>query len=355
MGNLVTLRNKLLKNSTINTTSQMSQSKIFGKSSVVMTPVPIINAALSADVDGGLQSGVLMLAAPSKHFKTGFMLLMASSFIKKYAEDAIILFYDSEFGSTTSGINSWGLDMDNIVHTPITCIEEFRHDIMVQLKELNRDDKVIIVVDSVGNLASLKEITDAEEGSNKADMTRAKVLKSLFRMVTPHLTIKDIPMIVVNHTYKEQTMYPRDIVSGGTGAYYSSQDIWIIGRNQDKNQTTKEINGYKFNIKIEKSRSVKEGSIFPVNVMFNDGIQKWSGMSDLALELGIISSTKKGYVAPIDQTTGEVLINEAVKESTVEGDDKFWANIMKNTDFKERIRNKYALSDITMIKDDIFE
>ena len=81
-------------------------------------------------------------------------------------------------------------------------------------------------------------------------MSRAKQMKSLFRMVTPHLNLKDIPLIAVNHTYKEIGLYPKDIVSGGTGAYYSADAIWIIGRQQEKDGA--EIAGYNFVINIEK-------------------------------------------------------------------------------------------------------
>jgi hypothetical protein len=86
---------------------------------------------------------------------------------------------------------------------------------MAQLSNIERGDHLIIIVDSVGNLASKKEVEDALDGKSVADMSRAKQLKSLFRMITPHLTLKDIPMIVVNHTYKEIGLYPKDIVSGG--------------------------------------------------------------------------------------------------------------------------------------------
>ncbi|MEK9700023.1 MAG: hypothetical protein VW270_29860, partial [Candidatus Poseidoniales archaeon] len=85
-------------------------------------------------------------------------------------------------------------------------------------------DKVIIIIDSIGNLASKKEVEDALDGKSVADMSRAKQMKSLFRMVTPHLTMKDIPMVVVNHTYKEIGMFPKDIVGGGTGSYYSADN-----------------------------------------------------------------------------------------------------------------------------------
>jgi len=38
----------------------------------------MVNVALSGDPDGGLSSGLTVLAGPSKHFKTSFALLMAS-------------------------------------------------------------------------------------------------------------------------------------------------------------------------------------------------------------------------------------------------------------------------------------
>ena len=75
-------------------------------------------------------------------------------------------------------------------------------------------------------------------------------------MITPYLTMKDVPMVVVNHTYMEIGMFPKAVVSGGTGIYYSADTIWILGRQQDKDGT--EIKGYHFIINVEKSRYVKE-------------------------------------------------------------------------------------------------
>jgi RecA/RadA recombinase len=181
---------------------------------MIQTEVPMVNVALSGSLDGGFTSGLTMLAGPSKHFKTAFALLFAASYLKKY-KDAVVLFYDSEFGTPQKYFETFGIDQDRVLHTPITDVEELKHDIMNQLQGLGKDDKVIIVLDSIGNLASKKEIDDTLEGKTVADMTRAKQIKSLFRMVTPHLTIKDVPMIVVNHTYMEMGLYPKAIVSGG--------------------------------------------------------------------------------------------------------------------------------------------
>src|SRR5665213_2115355 len=196
----MSLADRLLKNSTIADTAMISDSKIYGKRDMITTPVPMINVALSGRVDGGLTPGLTVLAGPSKHFKSAFSLLLGAAFLAKYP-DGILLFYDSEFGTPQNYFSAFGIDMDRVIHTPITDVEILKHDIMKQINEINRDDHVCIIIDSIGNLASKKEVDDALEGKNVADMSRAKAFKSLFRMVTPHLTIKDIPLVVVNHTY----------------------------------------------------------------------------------------------------------------------------------------------------------
>ena len=261
---------KLKKSSTIKESSILSKSKFFTEKDMIQTDVPMVNVALSGNLEGGLVPGLTMFAGPSKHFKTAFALLMASSYLKKY-KDAVVLFYDSEFGTPQSYFDTFNIDKEKVLHTPITDVEQLKHDLMNQLQNIEKTDHVIVILDSIGNLASKKEVDDATDGRSVADMSRAKQMKSLFRMVTPHLTIKDIPMVVVNHTYKEIGMFPKDIVGGGTGSYYSADTIWILGRQQEKTGT--EITGYNFIINVEKSRFVREKSKIPVAVSFNGGIQ----------------------------------------------------------------------------------
>lgn len=208
------LLEKLRKNSTIKDTSVLANSKFFAKKDMIPTSIPVINVALSGRLDGGLTPGLTMWAGPSKHFKTAFSLLMAKAYLDKY-EDGVVLFYDSEFGTPQSYFDSFGIDTARVIHTPITDVEQLKFDVMLQLNNIERGEHVIIVIDSIGNLASKKEVEDALDGKSVADMSRAKQMKSLFRMVTPHLTMKDIPMVVVNHTYKEIGLYPKDIVGGG--------------------------------------------------------------------------------------------------------------------------------------------
>jgi RecA/RadA recombinase len=289
-----------------------------------------------------------MLAGPSKHFKTGFSLLLASSFLKKYP-DGIILFYDSEFGTPQSYFETFNIPLDSVVHTPITDIEELKFDIMAQMKELSREDHIMIVIDSIGNLASKKEVEDALNEKSVADMSRAKQLKSLFRMITPHLTLKDIPMAVINHTYKTMELYARDIVGGGTGSYYGSDNIWILGRQQDKDD--KEIKGYHFVINVEKSRYVKEKSKIPITISYDGGINRWSGLLDVALDGGYIVKPKVGWYATVDKETGEVK-QPSVRAADIANNKEFWMNMFKTTDFAKYIENRYKMSMSAMLDDE---
>ncbi len=334
----MSLLEKLKKNTTIKDSEILSKSKFFTEKDMVPTSVPMVNVALSGSLDGGLSPGLTMWAGPSKHFKTAFSLLMAKSYMDKYPE-AVLLFYDSEFGTPVKYFETFEIDMNRVLHTPLTDIEQLKFDIMQQLQEIQRGDKLIIVLDSIGNLASKKEVEDALEQKSVADMSRAKQVKSLFRMVTPHLNLKDIPMVVVNHTYKEIGMFPKDIVGGGTGSYYSADNIYIIGRQQEKDGT--EITGYNFIINVEKSRYVREKSKIPVAVSFEGGIQKYSGLLDVAMEGGFVVKPTNGWYAMVDKETGES--GDKVRFDATQTAD-FMEPLLANKEFKEFVKQKYGIA-----------
>jgi RecA/RadA recombinase len=334
----MSILDKIKKNSSIKESAILSKSKFFTQKDMIPTSVPIINVALSGRLDGGLTPGLTMWAGPSKHFKTAFSLLMAKSYLEKY-DDAALLFYDSEFGTPQSYFDSFGIDTDRVLHTPLTDIEQLKFDIMQQLTSLERDDKLIIVIDSIGNLASKKEVEDALEGKSVADMSRAKQVKSLFRMVTPHLTMKDVPMIVVNHTYMEIGMFPKAIVGGGTGSYYSADNIFILGRQQEKEGT--EVVGYNFIINVEKSRYVKEKSKIPVSVSFDGGISRWSGLLDIALDGGFVVKPSNGWYSKVDDDGVIEDKKYRIKETDTA---TFWTPILKSKKFQKFVTDKYQIA-----------
>ena len=338
----MSIMDKLKQNSKLKATEVLSESKFFNEKDQTQTDVPMVNVALSGSVDGGLSSGLIVLAGPSKHFKTSFALMMASSYLKKH-KDAVMLFYDSEFGSPQAYFEQFDIDTSRVLHTPITNVEELKFDLIGQLDGMDRKDNVIVVIDSIGNLASKKEMEDTMNEKSVADMSRAKALKGLFRMATPYLAMKNIPLLAVNHTYLEIGLFPKAIVGGGTGIYYSADNIWILGRRQNKTGT--EVTGYDFIINVEKSRYVKEKSKIPVSVSWEGGIEKYSGLLEVAMAGGYVTKPNAGWY----QRAGEeskVRMAETLKE-------EFWQPIFNDTDFKEFIKKQYTIGHKDMVELDI--
>lgn len=316
----------------------LAESSLFNEKDLVQTPIPIINAAFSGKLDGGIVSGLTVAAGPSKHYKSLLGLTCVGSYLRKYEkEGAVCLFYDSEFGISSEYLKENGVNPEMVIHIPIMNIEELKFDIMKRLEQIERKDKVIIFIDSIGNLASKKEVDDALEEKSVADMTRAKQNKSLFRMITPHLTTKDIPCFAIAHVYDTQEIYSRKVVSGGTGIYYSANTIFIIGRSQEKDGT--EVVGWNFTLNIEKSRFVKEKSKLTFQVLYDGGIDKYSGLLELALESGHFVKNGNRYQV-VDFSTGEL------KEEKIWGKDlgpKEYEPLLKDKKFLEFVANKFTL------------
>ena len=322
--------------------SVLEDSKILNNKDFITTSIPAINLALSGRLDGGFKPGLMMIAGPSKHFKTLFMLFLMKEYLDKYPQ-AVAVLYDAEFGAALEYFASLDIDPKRVVHSPITDVEQLKSEIMNLLTSIERGEKVFIALDSVGNLASAKEVQDALDSKQVADMTRAKALKSLGRMITPHLNIKDIPMVVVNHTYQTMEMFSKAVVGGGTGLMYSSDDVWIIGRQQEKETSgEKKLIGWNFIINIEKSRSVNEKSKIPVTVIKGAGIYKYSAILDLALDSGHITKpANKTYELTSDGTI--------VKEKDI---DVILKRLMTDVSFNEYVETKYKLSSSKLVNSD---
>ena len=325
----------------------LASSPFFGEKDQASTGIPIIDTALSGHLDGGLAAGLTFLAGPSKHFKSLLGLIMVAAYMKKHPE-AVCLFYDSEFGITPDYIEANGIDTSRVIHIPIEHLEQLKFDISKRLEEIKKGDKVIIFIDSVGNLASKKEVEDALDEKSVADMSRARVMKSLWRIVTPHLTIKDIPCVAINHTYQTMEMFSKAVMSGGTGGMYSANQVFIIGKAQEKDG--KDLLGWYFTINIEKSRSVKEKSKFTFLITYEKGIARYSGLLDLALEIGLVNKPKQGWYCSVDPETGEVSKN--YRESDLLTNKEFWEPILANPTFKEFVTSKFSVSNGSLIQDD---
>jgi hypothetical protein len=148
-------------------------------------------------------------------------------------------------------------------------------------------------------------------------------------------------------------VFENGVITHNTGSYYSADNIYIIGRQQEKTGT--EITGYNFIINVEKSRHVREKSKIPVEVSFTGGISRWSGLLDIALESGHVIKPSNGWYSRVNGETGEI---EDKKWRQKDTDSKeFWMEVLQDKTFTDWIKNRYQVAHGNMLTetDDVSE
>ena len=209
------LISKIIKNSGVSLANVYADSEFINSTEeFAPTEIPMLNVALSGKWDGGVSSGITILAGPSKMGKTFIGLILVKAYLDKYP-DSVCLFVDTEFGAGKAYFERLHIDTNRVVHMPIKNVEEAKFALANVYDKMERGEKVITFFDSLGNLASKKEMDDAIDGKSVQDMTRAKQIKSLFRILTPYINLLGVPFIGVNHTYMTTDFFPTQVMGGG--------------------------------------------------------------------------------------------------------------------------------------------
>lgn len=167
--------------------------------------------------------------------------------------------------------------------------------------------------------------------------------------VTP---VGKMPVYDVTVDGAEHYLLENGVVTHNTAVTYSANQIFVITKSQEK-ATNGDLDGWNFNITIHKSRTVREKSKFSMRVMYGDGIKKYSGILDLAVDSGLVQKPKKGYYQLVDETTGE-LFGKEVKEKATETDE-FLGYVLKSEKFKSWVRDTFKLSATSLISADAIE
>lgn len=180
----------------------------------------ILNACMTGSLFRGIPNNrSVCVSGPSGVGKTYLILNMCREAQKM---GYFIVFYDSENAVDEDLATNFGIDLNLFRYEPVQTVQEFRSNVtsMVDLlieqkKEGNEIPKILIALDSAGNLATQKEIDDAKSYSDKSDMSRAKVMKSIFRILMSKLGIINGSFLFSNHVYSSLDMYAQTIQSGG--------------------------------------------------------------------------------------------------------------------------------------------
>ena len=241
-----------------------------------------LNAVFSGDLFGGIPNNrTICLAGDSGTGKTFLLLNMVA---KAQEMGYYVVYYDTEGAVDVDNIQSFGVNPERFDHQPVSDIAKFRTSITTLVKKMMEAKqakmtlpKIMICLDSLGMLATTKEIDDAISGNTAADMTRAKSIRSLFRIITSDLTGLGIPFVFTNHTYASTGMFPTVNLSGGGGLIYSASVILALSKAQIKEGTVQ--TGIIVTVKTLKNRF---GKPIPIkfHIRWDKGMNPYIGMEE---------------------------------------------------------------------------
>jgi len=267
----------------------------------------VLNAVMgNGDIYSGLPIGKrVCVAGPSSTAKSFFVAHVVKSFLDE-DKDNNVIFFESEGSSISEMADNLGIDKSRVIILPVTTVEEFRTQVVNVLdgileeqkekKEKVNKSKYLVCLDSIGMLGSQKEYQDAVDDKQTVDMTRAKAVKSVFRLITLKLSLAKTSLIVVAHTYDTMEMFSKKKVSGGTGLDYAA-DVTLILTKAKQKEGTEHI-GANITCNVEKSRYIPEGTKVKVQILFKKGLSKYSSLVEMAYEYGVFKKEGISFILP---------------------------------------------------------
>jgi len=256
----------------------------------------ILNALLSGSIYKGLPSNkITAFAGESATGKTFFLLGIVKQFLIDNPTGGV-LYFESESALTHDMIEEREIDSTRFIQLPVATIQDFAQQASrVVDKHIEKSEApLLLCLDSLGMLSTAKEVEDITDGANKVDMTKARIVKGTFRVLTLKLAKAGIPLLVTNHTYKQiGTMFPQDIMGGGSGLQYAASTIIFLSRRKEKIGT--DIIGNIIHCKTFKSRLTKENKKVDVLLTYDEGLSRYYGLLELAEEAGIFKKVATRY------------------------------------------------------------
>ena len=264
----------------------------------------IFNAVVSGSIYGGIpRNKITALAGESSTGKTYFCLGIVQHFLESDPDSGVI-YFESESALSKELIESRSIDSSRMLIVPITTVQEFRTQaIRILDKYLQQDERkpLMFVLDSLGMLSTTKEIEDSEAGKETRDMTRAQIVKSIFRVLTLKLGKANVPLIVTNHTYDVVGSYiPTKEMGGGSGLKYAASTIIYLSKKKEKDKT--EVVGNLIKAKTAKSRLTKENSEITTRLFYDErGLDRYYGLLELGEKYGVFE--RKGNRIVVGDST----------------------------------------------------
>ena len=286
----------------------------------------IFNALLSGSIYGGIPNNkITAIAGETSTGKTFFCLGMVQHFLESNP-DAGVIYFESESAISKQMIEDRGIDSNRMLLVPVTTVQEFRLQaikILDKYIEQSAEERkpLMFVLDSLGMLSTTKEVEDSEAGKETRDMTRAQVVKSIFRVLTLKLGKANVPLIVTNHTYDVVGAYiPTKEMGGGSGLKYAASTIVYLSKKKEKDG--KEIIGNIIKCKTAKSRLTKENSSVETRLFYDRGLDRYYGLLELGEKHGVLERKGNRFIIGESSVYPSAILKDPDKYFTEELMDK---------------------------------
>ena len=300
----------------------------------------ILNALISGSIFGGIpRNRSTMFAGKSGVGKSYFLLSCAKQFLIDNPTGRV-MYFDTEFALERSMVAKRDIDTNRFHIVQVDTLEDFRTkavkllDGYLALPEKNRTP-IMLCLDSLSNLPTKKEVEDAASGSDKRDMTKSQVIRSIFRVITAKLGNANIPLLIANHVYDAMDMYSPVVISGGGGAIYAASTILTLNKSKHKEGT--EVIGGIIRATAYKSRYTKQDQKVEMLLDYNSGLDRFWGILEIAEKFGVV---KKLNVRTYELPNGEKVGSKELRENTAK---YFTMDILQKVD--DCARKQFALGE----------
>lgn len=316
-----------------------------------------MNLMLSGKWDGGVPAGKLTMFAGEKGSSKTLNMLEAVKSLQTTYPDSTVIYVDAEHAQEDDTMKSHGIDTSRLIYIPLSRIDDedkelsLMYNISNIANDIEKADKVLMCVDSIGVLTTGRTVNNAQSGNTAKDMSINSEKKKFVNMLLEMAGMKMIPIILINHVYDSVGGFSSDPkqVAGGSVLFLPSQVILISSKAKMNNDSdfvneasaTKEQTGNIFTAYVFKGRLSKERSKARFGIHYKHGFLKYFGLVDYALEGGYIEESKDGR-ATVYNISGNPDVKASKKTCCLPENYPFWETLFSTTDFGDYLNALFA-------------
>ena len=256
----------------------------------------VLNKIISGSFSRGIPQGRLIsFTGPSG---TGKSFLACNAMREAQKQGAHIVVLDSENALDDDFVSGIGVDPNNnYSYISVDTIPQVKKVVSTFLqgykKEYGDDPdapKVLFVIDSLDMLITETEGENFKKGITKGDQgQRNKQLKAMLREFVQAIKRPNISMVITSQVYKNQDQ------TNGEGVWivsdavrFSLSQIILLTKLKLRDKETRETHGIRMKCEGFKTRFTKPFQVITLEVPYDEGMNPFNGLIDVAINLGVI-------------------------------------------------------------------